>query len=113
MTAPAGRARMTWPTRFWNWLGDPWTQAERDDENGQIAEASALGGGTSPHVQNLRTGLHSRRRALRLLVVIIVLVVVAAFLTAFYPSNRLVRGITAAAIASAAPVALYLGLRRR
>jgi hypothetical protein len=34
------------------------------------------------------------------------------FLTAFYPTNRLVRGVAAAAVASAAPVALYLGLRR-
>jgi hypothetical protein len=53
-----------------------------------------------------------RRARLRLFAAIIVVVVIAAFLTAFYPSNRLVRGVTAAAVASAAPVALYLGLRR-
>lgn len=88
-----------WPKRFWDWLGAPLTQADRREEQ-RI--------GIPERVDSAR----GRRARLRLFAAIIVVVVIAAFLTAFYPSNRLVRGVTAAAVASAAPVALYLGLRR-
>jgi ferric-dicitrate binding protein FerR (iron transport regulator) len=88
-----------WPKRIWDWLGAPLTQADRHEEQREAIPE---------RVDRAR----GRRARLRLLAALAVVVAVAAFLSAFYPTNRFVRGIAAAAIASAAPIALYLGLRR-
>jgi ferric-dicitrate binding protein FerR (iron transport regulator) len=88
-----------WPKRFWDWLGAPLTQADRREEQREA-------------IPERRDRARGRRGRLRLLAALAVVVAVAAFLTAFYPTNRLVRGVASAAVASAAPVALYLGLRR-
>lgn len=97
--------------KLWDWLADPWTQAERDDENGVRSEAAARGATTAPGTAKAIERLRRRRRLLRLFGALAVVVAVAAFL-AVLTNNLVVLGVAAAATASTAPVALFLGLRR-
>lgn len=105
--------------KLWSWFGDPWTQAERDTESADLeailSDATVRGAvtaaGTQRSVDRMRSRHRRRRRRLRVLGALIIVIAVSAFLTAF-TDNRVVRGISIAATASAAPVALFLGLRR-
>jgi hypothetical protein len=104
--------------RLTRWLGESWTQAERDEEYDEEldikrdAEARGLSdaGTTHDRIERMRARHHRQRIRLHVFAAIIVLVALCAFLAAF-TSNRIVRGFELAGIATAAPVALYLGLR--
>jgi len=107
-------------TKLKDWLSDSWTIAERALDEDEVA--SILQTATDKHdpsaifgVDGAQTRARIRHRArrlrLRLIGGLTIIVAVFAFLSAFTP-NALVHGVMISAVASAAPVALYLGLRR-
>jgi hypothetical protein len=97
--------------RLWKWLGDAWTEGQRNEEATIMGEAAARGAAIAPGTGWALERVRSRRLRLRLFGTLAVIIAVTAFLTLF-TSNRVIHGVSVAAVASAAPVALYLGLRR-
>jgi hypothetical protein len=103
-----------------DWLSVSWTIAERALEEDEVAtirqtakdkhDAFALFG-VDEAQDRARIRHRARRLRLRLIGGLTIIVAVFAFVSAFTP-NALVHGVMISAVASAAPVALYLGLRR-
>jgi hypothetical protein len=105
-------------TQLFRWFGRPWTTADRLTEENELnsirGEAAARGAtnteGTRRNIELIAVRYRSRRVRVRVIAMLIVVVAISAFLTAF-TDNRVVHGISIAAVASAGPVALYLGVR--
>jgi hypothetical protein len=75
------------------------------------ARGAAQSGMAQRETRRVHETHRRRRRGRRILAALAIAVAVSAFGTA-YTRNRFAVGVRTAAIASAAPVALYLGLRR-
>ena len=105
--------------RFMAWFGDPWTADQRAVEEDELAELRSEGVASgAPHapgrvakMDRVRQHHRARRIRLRIIGIVIVVVAITAFLVEF-TGNRAVHGIAFAAEACAAPIALYLALRR-
>lgn len=103
----------------WRRLGSPWTAGELAAEIALLADIAndherrgVYSSGSRVGKQELgRATLERRRRSLHLIALVIMVVVATSFAAAF-TDNRVITGIQLAAIASAAPTALLLGLRR-
>lgn len=79
-------------------------------ERRNVSGALNAPGHTQP-IERVRLVHRSRRVKQRLIASLVVIVAVTAFWSAFN-ANRFLHGVETAAIAAAAPVALYLGLRK-
>jgi hypothetical protein len=105
--------------RLAKWLTSPWTASERlrheidwrKVEDEYTVRGALNSGGHKLALAELWADERARFIRTRTMGLVIAVVAVCSFLTAF-TGNRAVHGIEIAAIASAAPAALYLGLRR-
>ena len=110
---------MTDYKRVANWLSAPWTAGERAElrqELGAIdddyqSRGVFTSGARLRDVVRAEARLRRRRVRLRTLGLLALLVTGASFVSAF-TDNRIVEVVQLAAIGTAAPVALLLGLRR-